>query len=266
MPLFDAVKRVARITHNYGPLPVRAFQGQKFGEKFEPAAATGSGARTPSKLEEYFDANETGPGIWKWRHYFDVYHQHFEKFVGTSPTILEIGIYSGGSLQMWHEYFGPGTRVIGVDIAEECLTYEDENTKVYIGDQADPDFWREVIAKEPKIDLVVDDGGHMPYQQIATLKALLPNMSPGGVFICEDLQRKYNPFVSFAFGLVRNLNERHYGEPNSVQRHIDSVAFHPYITAVTRRSQPLEEIIAPKHGTEWQPFLGDRHLQGVVEE
>ena len=261
MALIGAVQRAARIARNYGPVPIRGLQGRSYGRTFKPANP-GTEDTPPSKFEEYFDANQTGPGIWKWRHYFDIYDRHFKAFIGESPVILEIGIYSGGSLGMWHDYFGPGARVIGVDIAEECRVYDDgDKTKVYIGDQADPDFWAEVIAAEPKIDLVVDDGGHQPYQQIATLKSLLPHLSPGGVFICEDLQRAYNPFVSFAIGLARNLNERHYGEPNSIQAHVESVEFSPYVTAITRRRAPLGEIIAPKHGTEWQPFLGDRHLQ-----
>jgi len=25
----------------------------------------------------YFEAHKEGPGIWKWRHYFDIYHRHF---------------------------------------------------------------------------------------------------------------------------------------------------------------------------------------------
>ena len=44
--------------------------------------------------------------VWKWKHYCDVYHRHFSKFVGREVHVLEVGIYSGGSLQMWREYFG----------------------------------------------------------------------------------------------------------------------------------------------------------------
>jgi hypothetical protein len=67
-------------------------------------------------LQKYFDAVESGPGIWKWRHYFEIYDRHFEKFRNKEVNILEIGIYSGGSLGMWKAYFGPRCRVYGVDI------------------------------------------------------------------------------------------------------------------------------------------------------
>jgi hypothetical protein len=30
-----------------------------------------------NQFEEYFDANKQGRGIWKWRHYFQIYERHF---------------------------------------------------------------------------------------------------------------------------------------------------------------------------------------------
>src|SRR5262245_54320107 len=71
-------------------------------------------------LEEYFDSHTQGACIRKWRHYFEIYHRHFRKFVGQNVHVLEIGIYSGGSLEMWRSYFGPQARIYGVDIEEAC--------------------------------------------------------------------------------------------------------------------------------------------------
>jgi len=41
-------------------------------------------------LEAYFDAHIEGPGIWKWRHYFDVYDRHLEK-VGVQGVVAVSG-------------------------------------------------------------------------------------------------------------------------------------------------------------------------------
>lgn len=38
---------------------------------------------------------------------------------------MEIGVYRGGSLQMWKNYFGEGTRVIGIDITPETKEFEE---------------------------------------------------------------------------------------------------------------------------------------------
>src|ERR1700674_1200085 len=66
-------------------------------------------------LRRYFDLHKEGRGILKWNHYFEIYHKHFERFVGKSVNVLEIGVFGGGSLDMWKRYFGSGCRLYGVD-------------------------------------------------------------------------------------------------------------------------------------------------------
>ena len=131
-------------------------------------------------LKSYFNSHAEGKGIWKWGHYFDIYHEHFKKFVGHEVHILEIGVYSGGSLEMWRDYFGPKCHVYGVDIEESCKAHENEYTKIFIGDQADRKFWRLLKQKIPRIDILINDGGHQVEQQITTLEETLPHISSGG--------------------------------------------------------------------------------------
>src|ERR1700722_9348231 len=100
--------------------------------------------QSKNPLERFFDERTTGPGIWKWRHYFEIYDRHFRHFRGKEITFLEIGIFSGGSLDMWADYFGPKARIYGVDIEPACRAYENERIKVFIGDQADRQFWAQV--------------------------------------------------------------------------------------------------------------------------
>ena len=71
-------------------------------------------------LREYFDAHRSGKGIYKWLHYFDIYDEHFSRFRGKDVTVLEIGVASGGSLEMWKAYFGNEAQIYGVDIRPEC--------------------------------------------------------------------------------------------------------------------------------------------------
>src|SRR5690348_2802772 len=54
----------------------------------------GSMPSTQNPLEQYCNAHTIGPGIWKWRHYFDIYHRHFQKFIGREVHLIEIGVYS----------------------------------------------------------------------------------------------------------------------------------------------------------------------------
>jgi methyltransferase family protein len=213
-------------------------------------------------LADYFDGHTTGPGLWKWRHYFDVYHRHFQRFVGREVHVVEIGVFSGGSLGMWREYFGAGCRIYGVDLQPECRAYEEGPIRIFIGDQGDPEFWRGFRREVPAVDVVIDDGGHDPLQQIVTLEALLPHIRRGGVYLCEDVHGPGHPFHNYVNGLSRNLHSMGHGDapfarrPIDFQRTIESIHLYPYLTVIEKRSTPLEELSAPQHGTEWQPFLG----------
>jgi hypothetical protein len=43
-------------------------------------------------LRDFFNRHRQGRGIWKWDHYFDVYHRHFSRFRGRETYVLEIGV------------------------------------------------------------------------------------------------------------------------------------------------------------------------------
>ena len=71
--------------------------------------------------------------------------------------VLEIGVYHGGSLQMWREYFGAGA---AIDVNPECYRLQGEQIEVIIGDQADRGFLASLRVRFPRIDIMIDDGGH----------------------------------------------------------------------------------------------------------
>ncbi len=210
-------------------------------------------------LRAFFEARQTGRGIWKWNHYFDIYHRHFSKFVGREANVLEIGIYSGGSLEMWRSYFGPKCHVYGIDIEDTCSVYKNDHTSVFIGDQANRSFWKSFKQKVPFIDILVDDGGHKTEQQIVTLEEMLPHLRPGGVFVCEDVEGEYNNFSAYMHGLVNNLNaDRRQSDrvdTTGFQSWIGSIHFYSFVTVIEKAHRPVRYLIAPKHGTEWQPFF-----------
>jgi 23S rRNA U2552 (ribose-2'-O)-methylase RlmE/FtsJ len=217
----------------------------------------------PNPLRTYFDSVTKGKGIWKWLHYFDIYQRHFQKFVGKEVRVVEVGIYSGGSLDMWKTYFGPKCMVYGVDIEEACKAYEDERTKVFVGDQADRSFWRHFREQVPHVDILIDDGGHLVEQQIVTLEEMLPHLQSGGVYLCEDVQGTHNRFASYVNGLATHLNALTLKEAEesttvlacAFQRAISSVHLYPLVTVIEKACNPVDQLLSVKHGTEWQPFL-----------
>lgn len=240
--------------------------GYRFGRSFSSTNRSGgSGAvqAAGNPLEDYFDSHTVGPGIWKWRHYFSAYDRHLAKFRGQPVHVLEVGIYSGGSLDMWRHYFGETAHIYGVDVQPACRAYERAGTRILIGDQADADFWKSFKRDVPRLDVVIDDGGHQPSQQIATLEALLPHLQPGGVYMCEDIHGPENLFCSYLDGISRNLHDTSGWETGASlrvdtiewQMLVDSVHLYPFLAVVERRAADLHLLEAEKHGTEWQPFF-----------
>ncbi len=213
-------------------------------------------------LWEYFQNHKEGHGIWKWEHYFDIYNRHFARFVGQKVNVLEIGVYSGGSLEMWRSYFGKDSHIYGVDIETACKAYENDRVSIFIGDQADRAFWKTFKESVEGIDILIDDGGHKPEQQQITLEEMLPSLKPGGVYLCEDVTRCFNRFSAFASGLVNELN--HFNPKAGsllqsgilpFQSSIYSIHFYPFVVVIEKHRVSPTKLSAPKHGTEWQPFL-----------
>ena len=148
-----------------------------------------------NKFAEFFKSNQEGM-LYKFDHYFEIYNRHLEKFFEKEVHILEIGVYQGGSLQLWRKCFGKNSHIYGVDVNPLCKEFEneDDNIKVYIGDQGDRDFLQTLCDAIPKIDILIDDGGHTMEQQIATFEVFYPKLSENGVYICEDTHTSYDPY------------------------------------------------------------------------
>jgi hypothetical protein len=144
-----------------------------------------------NNLEKYFIERTDKKNIHKWYHYFEIYDTFFSKYRNTEVTILEIGVENGGSLQMWKEYFGPKAKIIGVDINPNCKNFEEEQIEIYIGSQDDKNFWQNFKNKIPKLDIIIDDGGHTMIQQIITYEEMFSHIKDNGVYLCEDLHTSY---------------------------------------------------------------------------
>src|SRR5688572_33262558 len=118
---------------------------------------------------------------------------------------------------MWRSYFGPGARIVGIDIDPACERFASAGIDIVIGDQADRGFLAGLRSRYPHVDIVVDDGGHKMHQQITSFEELYPHIQPYGVYLCEDLHTSYIPafgggyrregtFIEYAKGLIDRLH------------------------------------------------------------
>jgi hypothetical protein len=153
-------------------------------------------------LIEIFKQNNDRP-IHKWLHYFDLYERHLSKYRNKPIKLLEIGVQGGGSLQMWKQYFGPDSEILGIDIHEEFKFAEDQIT-VEIGDQSDEIFLKRICEEHGPFDIIIDDGSHIQSDVLNSFFFLYPTLNNGGCYIVEDTHTAY--FNIFQGGLRSNTN------------------------------------------------------------
>lgn len=189
-----------------------------------------------------------GKSVHKWEHYFPIYERHFAPWRSRTLTFLEIGVATGGSLQMWRRYFGPLAKVVGIDIDPKCRAHEEDGVFVRIGDQSDPAFLASIVEEFGMPDVVLDDGSHQMAHIQATFEYFYPSMPKNGVYMVEDLHCAYWPkfggsvhdpatFINIAKSLVDKLNADHAQgavEPDAFTRETFSIAFYDSVVALEK--------------------------------
>lgn len=150
-------------------------------------------------------------GHHKYDRYFPFYDATLGPFSEKSLSLLEIGC-SADSLTMWRDVF-PLWEIYGLDRSSGGPTNQDdlhaiEGVTFVEGDQTDP----VVLSKFPALDVVVDDAGHRPLNQITTFEFFFPRMHEGGWYFIEDLHTSYwegygeGNVVDYSKGLLDDLN------------------------------------------------------------
>jgi hypothetical protein len=184
------------------------------------------GAATTSPDNELFRIFSADTNVHKWHHYFDIYTRYFERYRDRPITMLEIGVFRGGSLRMWKEYFHPDSTIVGIDIDESCQAHEieEQNVFVRIGSQADPAFLAKVNGEFGPFDIILDDGSHKTHHQIASFGALFRQaLKDGGCYMVEDVHTNYwikhvdspETFIDLSKQMVDMLHEPYFGRKES---------------------------------------------------
>ena len=129
-------------------------------------------------------------GTDKYHHGFATeYHKYFEAIRNDVKSLLEIGILDGGSLRMWRDYF-PNAEIYIIEFFEDEYRnlWQSPDTKipnvtVISGNQSYPSTWEEI----PNVlDVVIDDGSHVPEDQIASVELGFSKLKSKGLWFIED--------------------------------------------------------------------------------
>jgi hypothetical protein len=166
----------------------------------------------PSNLLEEIALNFQGLPFAKWWHYFASYDEELGSLArlsraGDTPQplkVLEIGVWKGGSLDLWRSYFGDSAVVFGIDLDPSCASLPVQGAEIRIGSQVDRGFLRSVVDEMGGVDVVIDDGSHVSSHVIESFRTLFPLLADGGVYVVEDLHASYWPW--YGGGLRRKTS------------------------------------------------------------
>jgi hypothetical protein len=108
-------------------------------------------------------------------------------------NMLEIGVHYAGAIPLWLTLY-PTANIHGIDNEYWCKEYfhsPEQDVYIHILDQGNVEHLKNFIEAlnnvNIKFDVIVDDGGHKVSQQQLSLRYLWKTLSPGGLYVIEDL-------------------------------------------------------------------------------
>lgn len=130
-----------------------------------------------------------------------------------TSNMLELGIATGASLNMWCDYFS-NANIYGIDIDEKLLIQK-ERIITALADQSKPETIIQLFSKWNinEFDFIIDDGSHIVSHQYKCIEALWPYVKKGGIYIIEDLHTN----------IIENFYTHPHLAPSIISKHIDQV-------------------------------------------
>jgi cephalosporin hydroxylase len=125
--------------------------------------------------------------------YLPLYQTLLERKKETAKNVLEVGIYHGGSIKLWSDFFTNAT-VYGLDIMNNTLVWEgiqnNDKIKLYTSYDAYDEitFKLNFLCKGIKFDFLLDDGPHSLESMLKFIKLYSQIMTDDGILIIEDVQ------------------------------------------------------------------------------
>jgi len=203
--------------------------------------------------------------IMKMDHYLDIYDKLLRDWQGRDVSFLEIGVYKGGSIRMWRDFWGPKSTVTFLDIDPACAALQLDGTKVEIGDQTDTAFLKRIAETYGPFDMIVDDGGHKMDHQNVSFRELWPHLKDRGLYIVEDTHTSYWPgfgggykapqsFIEKCKNLIDRMHSWYTDQDDifpfhAAARQVHSVQFYDSLVVIEKERKQPPVSITSQNGT-----------------
>jgi len=143
-------------------------------------------------------------------HSYDIlYDNILSKYRNKEITLLEIGIWHGGSALLWQEYFPKG-KLVFIDIdnsrvsSDTWKSINKDRFDFHLMDAFTNESFEKVKELYPNgFDIIIDDAPHTLESQIFTIQNYTKLLKKGGTLVIEDIQHFDN--ASEIMQLIGNI-------------------------------------------------------------
>jgi cephalosporin hydroxylase len=125
--------------------------------------------------------------------YLPLYQQLLEKKKNSARNILEIGIFWGGSIKMWADFF-THAQIHALDVLHTNFVWDElkKNDRITLYTSTDAyneDFFRtNFLDQNIKCDVLLDDGPHTLESMQQFIRLYSQIMTEDGILIIDDVQ------------------------------------------------------------------------------
>lgn len=189
-----------------------------------------------------------------WRGYNRVYSKYLSEKKNSPLRILEIGVHSGYGLLSWASYF-KNAKVTGIEIDKSwihdhhklMMKYDDySRVKVKYFNSMDASQWNAQISG--KFDVIIDDGSHMPSDQLKTLSIAFDYLKFDGIYFIEDISaRYYNPSMQIVWDKLDNMRKNGF-----------------YVSAYSHKNEGWQKILENK--SVWERYGITENTPKIAED
>lgn len=182
--------------------------------------------KTMNELEKILSSKKYNTD--KNREYLDNYVRHFSKLKDSEIALLELGIYKGGSLYLWRDYFSHYATIVGLDINSVVLEDESGRIHIYKGRQQDTVLLDRIGRESAKdgFDIIIDDASHLgEATKISFWHLFEHHLKPGGIYVIEDWRTGYwgNWYDGKQFNLARHDSKIRNGLKIYLDQKLDAI-------------------------------------------
>jgi hypothetical protein len=132
----------------------------------------------------------TGYDTDKSRIFLKHYQEYFRDFTGP-VHLLELGIFHGGSMLLWRDYFPEG-KIVGLDINRVEVPDPTGRLHLYQGRQEDLQLLDRIGKETGPFDVIIDDASHLAEPtKISFWHLFQHHLKRKGIYVIEDWRVGY---------------------------------------------------------------------------